>query len=238
MVAAKKSFPVIATLVTFVAVVIMLKLGFWQLERMQEKQLRMQSLAERQQQSAISLMDLNDEKGGFADTPVSFVGSPKAEKVLLLDNRIYQGTVGYEVLAFVDTNAGTVIVNYGWIEAPATRDSLPNIAFGLGLQTYEGHVVEPSLNPMIRETQQLITDYPAVVQQLDIPLLERLTQESLLPFVVSRIPTDVEPFIRNWQPVVMPPEKHIGYAIQWFGLALAAITIYLFAVFKRKSSRD
>jgi cytochrome oxidase assembly protein ShyY1 len=31
----------------------------------------------------------------------------------------------------------------------------------------------------------------------------------------------------------MAPEKHIGYAIQWFGLGIAALIIFIFAQHKR-----
>jgi cytochrome oxidase assembly protein ShyY1 len=31
----------------------------------------------------------------------------------------------------------------------------------------------------------------------------------------------------------MPPEKHLGYAIQWFGLAIAAALIGGFAIMKK-----
>ena len=238
MVAAKKSFPVLATLVTFVAVVIMLNLGLWQLDRMEQKEQRLDTLMQRQAQSSIDLLSLSDETQGLADIPVRFVGTPMSNQYLLLDNRIYNGTVGYELLVLVETNAGVVLVNYGWIEAGESRQVLPTVVIPSGQQEYAGNVVEPSDNPMIRETIRRIDAYPVVIQQIDIPLLERLTGETLLPYIVSREPQSTDPYVRNWQPVVMPPAKHMGYAIQWFGLAIAATLIYLFAVFKRKSSRD
>jgi surfeit locus 1 family protein len=33
----------------------------------------------------------------------------------------------------------------------------------------------------------------------------------------------------------MPPEKHMGYAIQWFALALCLAMIYLFVNLKKRS---
>ena len=41
-------------------------------------------------------------------------------------------------------------------------------------------------------------------------------------------------YIREWQPVVMEPLKHIGYALQWYGLALAAGIIYIVARRRRQ----
>ena len=34
-------------------------------------------------------------------------------------------------------------------------------------------------------------------------------------------------FARNWSPGEFPPVRHIGYAVQWFGLALALAVIYV-----------
>jgi surfeit locus 1 family protein len=36
-------------------------------------------------------------------------------------------------------------------------------------------------------------------------------------------------FVRDWQPVVMAPEKHLAYAAQWFLLAFAALVIFVIA---------
>jgi surfeit locus 1 family protein len=36
-------------------------------------------------------------------------------------------------------------------------------------------------------------------------------------------------FIPHYQPVVLPPEKHRGYALQWFLLAIAVIGVALAA---------
>ena len=38
---------------------------------------------------------------------------------------------------------------------------------------------------------------------------------------------------RDWQPIVYGPEKHYGYAAQWFGMALATIILFFFATIKR-----
>ncbi|MCL5256048.1 MAG: hypothetical protein M1363_08050, partial [Gammaproteobacteria bacterium] len=35
--------------------------------------------------------------------------------------------------------------------------------------------------------------------------------------------------VREWPIVVMPPHRHYAYAMQWFGLALAALIVFLVA---------
>ncbi|MDM7862043.1 SURF1 family protein [Alteromonas sp. ASW11-36] len=237
MVAANKTVPVLATLVTFVAIVTMLRLGFWQLERMDYKQQRLADLADRQTREPVDLVTLNSYPYELADIPVAFVGTPDENRLLLLDNRIVDGQVGYEVLAFAETNVGSVLVNYGWIKAPATRDQLPVIDIAAGQQVFEGNVVIPNINPVVRETATQNSEFPLRIQQLDLDRIAQLTNTNLQPFVIA-LAQQNSTFINNWRPVVMAPEKHLGYAIQWFGLAGAAFIIFTIALFKRKKTSD
>jgi surfeit locus 1 family protein len=34
-------------------------------------------------------------------------------------------------------------------------------------------------------------------------------------------------YVRRWSPPGFPPMRHIGYAVQWFGLSLALLVIYI-----------
>jgi cytochrome oxidase assembly protein ShyY1 len=34
-------------------------------------------------------------------------------------------------------------------------------------------------------------------------------------------------FVREWTPQIIPPEKHLGYAFQWFCFALASLIIFI-----------
>ena len=237
MVAAKKTLPVLATLVTFVAIVIMLKLGFWQLDRMAAKQLRLDSLTQRQALAPMPLTEALQQTFELEDIPVRFKASVDTNRLIYLDNRIVNGVVGYEIYAIAETNVGEVLVNFGWLKAGDRRDALPDIEFNTPPEYWQGNIVQPRLNPVTKETLSTISTFPIVVQQIDIPLLNRLLAESLQPFVVALSDTQ-EPFVNNWKPVVMSPEKHLGYAIQWFGLALAAFIVFIVAFVKRKKSRD
>ena len=41
-------------------------------------------------------------------------------------------------------------------------------------------------------------------------------------------------FKRDWNPIIMLPSKHIGYAVQWFGMTLVLIMIFVYWVRKLK----
>jgi cytochrome oxidase assembly protein ShyY1 len=41
-------------------------------------------------------------------------------------------------------------------------------------------------------------------------------------------------FKREWSPIIMPPEKHTGYAVQWFSMTFVLILIFIYWVSKLK----
>ncbi|MBT0587888.1 SURF1 family protein [Alteromonas oceanisediminis] len=230
----KSTFPTIALLLTIAAIGVMLKLGFWQLDRMQEKEQRLATIEQRNTLTPMTLTELLDAFDDPRDVAVSFLGTPDLSRVFYLDNRIVDGSVGYELIVPVDTNIGPVLVNYGWLAGGTDRRYLPGFQVDDGLQRFDGVVYQPSHNPAIRETADAEDGFPMRIQQIDLDRMGTLAGAPFESFVVV-LPTGFnEQFSGNWQPVVMPPEKHLGYAVQWFGLALAAAIIFIFAVIKRK----
>ena len=41
-------------------------------------------------------------------------------------------------------------------------------------------------------------------------------------------------FKREWNPIVMPASKHIGYAVQWFSMTFVLIVIFIYWLIKSK----
>jgi surfeit locus 1 family protein len=69
--------------------------------------------------------------------------------------------------------------------------------------------------------------WPYRIQRIQ---LERLAQElgyPLLPVVLLLDGEQSDGFVRDWHPLAFGPERNVGYAFQWFGLALALLVIYI-----------
>ena len=67
-----------------------------------------------------------------------------------------------------------------------------------------------------------------LVQSLDITALGRVRGMDLLPYALVIDDGQAGGLIYDWSPrPEMGPEKHLGYAVQWFGLAVALLIIYL-----------
>ena len=79
--------------------------------------------------------------------------------------------------------------------------------------------------------------WPLRVQQIELDKFSLIINRTLLPFVVYVDKNAAIGFEKNWQPIVMPPEKHRAYAFQWFSLAIAWMLLMLWAKFGGKLKR-
>ncbi|GAC17961.1 SURF1 family protein [Paraglaciecola arctica] len=222
--------PIAATLVTFVCVVIMFALGNWQLQRAEEKTQRLLTLDIAAKTAQINLQQvLRSNLNEMLDMPINFEGAADASRYFLLDNKIHKGRVGYQVLVPMQTKSGIVIANFGWVAATNSRSILPNIQINGENAPYAGVVSLPLNNAMVKETALIDGQWPKVLQQTDLKVIQQHYNQDVLPFVVLLNPQETSSYVRNWQPVVMAPEKHLAYAVQWFLLGFAALVVFVIA---------
>lgn len=226
--------PVLATIITLVAVVIMFGLGEWQLQRAESKRERLNSIEQRQKLSPFTIAEINLMRDDIRDLPFNAIGTIDPEQYFLLDNKVNQGQVGYHVIAPMQTKEGVLLVNFGWIKAGLSRQQLPSIKLPFGSVELSGITSTPSNNPMINETVSADQSWPVLIQQIDISLINQFVNEPVLPYVMLLEPSHQFEGDRDWNAVVMSPEKHLGYAIQWFLLAVACVIIYFVALKRRK----
>ena len=230
----QRSSTLLPWLITGLSVLAMCALGYWQLERMIYKQQRLASIAQKSANESLSLNEALSQQDP-RDVAVVFEGVPNALNMLMLDNQIHNGQVGFDILAPVKTNLGWILVNYGWVKAPNLSRSLPSVELDSGLQRFTGVITRPEKNPLVQETNTAQFSYPALIQEINVEMLSKQFGHGLSTYVIQ-LTTEDPAFIREYQPVVMPPEKHLGYAVQWFGLAIAAAAIGGFAISKKGRS--
>ncbi|ASG66683.1 cytochrome oxidase biosynthesis protein [Idiomarina piscisalsi] len=229
--------PLVATIITLLAIGVLVKLGFWQLERAEEKQQLFADYESQQTSEAkplSSIKDLNEDQHRF--TYVSVSGQFQSTPVLLLDNKILDSTVGYNVMGFFQPEARQLpiqLVNLGWIPAPKLRSDIPEIDLPKGNLTLTAYVYFPSQNELTQNSFEYATNNDSVrIQEASPNALSKefnLTPRSHL--LLLETPKDIG-WQRDWEPQVMKPEKHYGYATQWFSLAVACLVIFVIAVIK------
>lgn len=231
---------IIATILVLVGVVFLVNLGTWQLSRAEEKQVIINDVEQRKSSLALSLtaLDKLDDKNYYQ---VELDGHFDNEHYLLLDNRIYKSMVGFEVIQPFIIQSRVVLVNRGWIPLPRERKDLPDIPEQLGSLIIEGEVNVPGRAIVLVEDQlSAKNSWPQLVQSIDIKSLTALYGEigmTIEPWVL-RQKADDDPFYRRlWFTINMTPDRHISYAVTWFGLALALIIIYIAAATSREEKK-
>jgi cytochrome oxidase assembly protein ShyY1 len=85
------------------------------------------------------------------------------------------------------------------------------------------------------KNSQVITYFE---EQKIIPFMHEKLCKSLDCLVSSKIiwlkQDQAQGFKRQWKPIVMPPSKHIGYAVQWFSMTFVLIIIFIYWLRKSK----
>jgi cytochrome oxidase assembly protein ShyY1 len=77
--------------------------------------------------------------------------------------------------------------------------------------------------------------WPLRVQQIELDKFSVLLDKPLLPFVLYVNETELIGYKKDWQAIVMPPEKHRGYAFQWFSLAIAWLVLMCWAAYSQRN---
>jgi surfeit locus 1 family protein len=219
------------TLITIVFLGILVSLGFWQLDRAEQKRILLDQYRGKDNPTVFQLdpaMPVSDDLQ-YQYTTAS--GHFDARRQFLLDNRIYESRVGYHVLTpFIldDFSGVAVLVNRGWIPLGDSREQLPNLPVDTGMRELLGRIRIPPQAFTLGE-EEVRVGWPYRIQQIDTHQLAGELGYPLLPFVVLLDENEENGFVRDWRPVTFGPERNVGYAVQWFGLALALLILYLAA---------
>lgn len=210
----------------------LLWLGFWQLERADMKETRLAEFAERAAAPPLQLADLapDDRPDPLYWRRARGTGEYRPP-LILLDNRIRSGRVGYEVLqAFEFEGGGSVLVNRGWIPAPDDRGTPPALDWPPASRTTTGRVgPPPTVGITLAETEpeRLAADLLRV-QRIDLTALAARLDRRLLPFVLYLDDEAEGGYARQWPPPAMEVDRHYAYAVQWFAFTAIALGIYAF----------
>ncbi len=217
-------------LLTVVVFSILVKLGFWQLARAQEKRAIESEIAQRANRSAVSLGALTElEVVQPTGIRVTLSATPVTKRYLLLDNQSHQGEVGYLALQLTKTSSDQfILLERGFVVAPNTRDVLPKVDWLQQPFTVEGRLYKRSANPLSHDLY-MESGVPNRIQNLNITQLKEAWQVEIEPYVLQ---PDVKAsqmanwqYAQPWQPVSLSPDKHTGYAVQWFSMAGVLVLI-------------
>lgn len=221
------------TLFTVLLLPLFISLGFWQLQRAEEKSAIAVAFELRQHQPPALLSRLEDlSPEALAYLPVSLQGSYRTGESFLLDNRMQGGRYGNEVLTVFELDDGQLaLVNRGWIIADPSRQALPDIPPAPQAETLTGQVyVLPGEAYLLAEQQLDGDSWPKQIQAVDIEMMATalgVAVDQLFPYPIRINAGQPGALSVDWQVINVSPAKHRGYSIQWFSMAAALAVIYL-----------
>jgi surfeit locus 1 family protein len=218
------------SLLTAALLVLLLSLGRWQLHRADEKRALYDAFA-----AGTGSAQRIDASSGPLERyrMVEATGHYDPTAQILIDNMIgADGRAGYYVITpFTMSDGASILVNRGWIPLGASRAELPAI----DVPTSERHLrarVDQLPRPGIRmgQPQPLMPPFPiraAFPSLSDIQASVSKRPWSRSAEVLLLDPHEPDGYRREWAAPGFPPMRHIAYAVQWFGLALALSVIYI-----------
>jgi len=206
-------------------------LGGWQVGRAREKG----AMIEAFERGSASIAVLS---GPAADglpryQRVSAEGRYDAARQVLLDNMpSATGQPGYRVLTPLRrTDAGRLLlVDRGWVPLGESRARRPIVPVGEQMRTVTGRLDRPPV-PGVRIGPAQAPGEAGWPRVLNFPTqgdLETALGEPVEPRILLLDATEPDGYERVWKPSLgFPPERHLGYAVQWFALALALVVIFV-----------
>ena len=201
-------------------------LGFWQLDRSEEKQKILEAFYQQQALTPVSFLEYDASQPFQA---VSLQGHFDSKQFWLLENQVYQGRNGYRVIApfylqpsVAPNESSAVLVDLDWVAAPPTRDYLPEVSFQTARQTLVGFIIQPADNPLLSYSSERVAgEWPRRIVEVDI---SAMAEEKGVVLFDGLLKLD-----RLQPPLNTTPEKHQGYAVQWFAMAVALLLALLIA---------
>ena len=210
------------SLFTVVVLLGLVKLGFWQLERAEQKEALLAQLDSPRMITHFAQL----AHSGYGDR-VSRDVQIDSTQAVLLDNQMNQGKVGYRLFMPVFADATWVLADLGWLAAPIGRQQLPAIPSLSTTLKLEGILSAPS-DSFVLAQQQYEDSWPQRVQKIEPQHLASYMGKPLVIDKIIHASQSVSPQLEpSWQPIVVGPERHYGYAVQWFGLAIAISVFFI-----------
>lgn len=151
---------------------------------------------------------------------------------VLLDNKVNRGRPGYHVVQPLRLADGRqVLVNRGWVAAPAHREQLPQLRTPPGRHEVEGRVLD--------HFPRAYAPYDGkpegrVWQNVEVTTFSVWSGLKLEPYVLEQHSPLADGLARNWPRPDNGAERNESYALQWYSLAGLSIVLFLALSIRRE----
>jgi cytochrome oxidase assembly protein ShyY1 len=204
-------------------------LGVWQVNRANEKIEILENYDTLLLSTPLALD--NDHKNW---QPVKTSGTFE-DFIIYEDNAILDGKAGYKIYhLFKNSDNSYIFIHRGFVERNKIKNNLPEVEVPEGIKNLEGKVLKRTNNAFIQNIQESDS---RIIQEFDLSYLKErhssLKNKEIYEYLFNLQAENEMKFSAIEKPVNMSSSKHIGYAIQWFGLCAALIILTIYA-YRRK----
>lgn len=224
---------VLSTLLVLAASAVMVRLGFWQLDRLAGKRAYIAqaqaALAAAPQTITGVETDLNAED--LRNRLATVSGDYDFEHEILLKNKFLGNQPGFHLLTplRIAGSQRAVLVDRGWIPLDAAAGDDVTAFREAVSQTVTGRITPEDPRPRGAESPG---DLRNEWYRVDIAGIQAQTPYELLPFYIALTPSDGQDGLPTRDPpeIIMDEGPHLGYAFQWFLFALVVPIVYAIQV--------
>jgi surfeit locus 1 family protein len=229
-----------ALAITVVAVVIFVRLALWQLGRAGEKD-ELQTQYAAGQRSVVELTAANAATLSQYQRVSARGRYDSAHQILLDSMPSAMGQPGYRVVTpFELEQGGWLLVDRGWHRPGATRSVLPDVTVAENTRTIAGQLsILPRPGVRLTPVPGGGEKWPRVMNWPEQASIESALERKVLPGLVLLDADQPDGYERVWQARIdMGSDRHLSYAVQWFGFALAAVALFVVFGFRRGQLLD
>ena len=160
-------------------------------------------------------------------------GSYLNEQNVLLDNQIFNGRVGYQVLTpFVTELGNTFLVNRGWLAGTPDR-KIPEIEVVAGVVDIVATVYQQVGETVVLQEDTLRATTPLLVQRVVIDQFNQLWGSEMFELELRLQQGFPGALDIDWPLINTGPEKHVGYAVQWFFMVVALTAFWIYSSLRK-----
>ena len=222
-------------------------LGFWQLQRLEQKQTLIAAVADRASLKPIELPPVAEwqslEPAVYDFRPVTLTGKFDHQNVISVFTALYdargdmEGPGFWIMTPFKLDSGGTIIVNRGFVPQ-SSKDLFASTSQGI-----EGIAQSTTITGIARKSEQVgpFTPGPDISNRVEyVRSIDRLSammgiDHTLLPQIyVDQVAGEKGVLPQGGETKMTFPNRHLGYAITWFGLAAVAAIMTLYWLWRQR----
>lgn len=228
------------TLLVLLGTTLCVRLGIWQLDRLEGRRAFNSRVVSMQAMPALDLNSGNfDSVESMEWRATTVIGEYDFENQIALRNQYYRDEYGYHLLTPLLTSGTAVLVDRGWI--PADRNSAPSDWRKYdepGMVTITGQIRLGQTKPSFGGVADAMpadgsplwvwnnADIEGIALQMPYPILNVYVQPNASD-------SDTEPPIPFQPEIELTEGPHFGYALQWFTFAILLFFGYPFYLRKQ-----